>query len=86
MASRSSQMPGIGAYSWSSTSIVTLWTRAGAPGSGPVSGCPWPRLHHAGSPARKPRFCASVVTKMTPVRGTERNAEPIPSSDIGGLY
>ena len=46
----------------------------GAPGSASASGMPWPRLHQSGSEGSKPRFLASVVTKMTPVRGTSRNA------------
>src|SRR5215813_7008954 len=74
MASRSSQMPATGAYSWSAGSTATVWMRGGAPGSSPVSGCPWPRLHQSGLAGSKPRFWASVVTKMTPVRGTVRNA------------
>src|SRR5690348_11914358 len=56
-------------------------TRGGAPGSGPVSGCPCPRLHQSGSPLRNPRRAASVVTKMTPVRGTVRKAE----NDVSSL-
>src|SRR5258708_20173672 len=49
-------------------------TRGGAPGRSPVSGWPWPRLHHSGSDGENPRFWASSVTYMTPVRGTGRNA------------
>src|SRR5436305_1680606 len=49
-------------------------TRAGAPGRSPVSGWTWPRLHQAGSVAEKPCLTASVVTYMTPVRGTGRKA------------
>jgi hypothetical protein len=62
----------MGAYSWSSGSISTAVWRGGAPGKDPVSGWPWPRLHQSGSLGWKPRRPASVVTKMTPVRGTER--------------
>ena len=74
MVSRSSRSPATGAYSWSAGSTATACTRGGAPGSSPVSGWPWPRLHQSGSAGSKPRFWASVVTKMTPVRGTGRNA------------
>src|SRR5215472_7574804 len=74
MASRSSHRPATGAYSWSAGSTVTVSMRGGAPGRSPVSGCPWPRLHQSGLAGSKPRFWASVVTKMTPVRGTGRNA------------
>src|SRR5436305_13840723 len=57
-------------------------TRGGAPGSGPVSGCPWPRLDHAGSSGLYPRAVASLVTKTTPVRGTARKACRV-ESDAG---
>jgi len=49
-------------------------TRGGASGSGPTSGMPWPRLHQLLSPLPNPKRWASVVTYMTPVRGTGRNA------------
>ena len=49
MASRSSQRPATGAYSWSPGSTATACTRGGAPCSSPVSGWPWPRLHQSGS-------------------------------------
>src|SRR5690349_8931018 len=85
MASRSSIRPGTGAYSWSSTWMETSLTRGGEPGRGPVSGCPWPRLHHDGSRGAKPRRDASVVTKMTPVRGTARKAGMLGSSGAPGV-
>ncbi len=83
MASRSSQMPPTGAYSWSAGSMATAVWRAGAPGSSSASGMPWPRLHQPGSAGSKPRRLASVVTKMTPVRGTSRNAENVGSAVPG---
>src|SRR6185295_2729202 len=85
MASRSSIRPGTGAYSWSSTWMETSLTRGGEPGKGPVSGWPCPRLHHEGSRGVKPRRDASVVTKMTPVRGTARNAGMGGSWGAGGM-
>jgi ribosome-associated protein len=35
---------------------------SGEPGSGPVSGCPCPRLHHPSAPARKPNSFARSMT------------------------
>lgn len=37
-ASRSSQRPGTGAYSWSSVPMLSDWIRSGAAGSGPSLG------------------------------------------------
>src|SRR2546423_7072094 len=64
--------------------MATWCTRDGAPGNSPVSGWPWPRLHQLGSRERYPRRCASEVTKITPVRGTARNAGMAISSATGG--
>src|SRR2546423_3705192 len=64
--------------------MATWCTRGGAPGSSPVSGCPCPRLHQLGSRERYPRRGASEVTKMTPVRGTARNAGMTISSATNG--
>jgi hypothetical protein len=44
---------------------------------------PWPRLHQSSALGSKPRFFASLVTKMTPVRGTSRNAV-IAGASAGG--
>src|SRR5687767_11071744 len=83
MASRSSHRPDTGAYSWSAGSMSMWVMRAGAPGRASASGIPWPRLHQSLAVGEKPRRDASVVTKMTPVRGTSRNAEndgsPVPA-------
>ena len=54
--------------------MVSAAWRGGAPGRSSASGMPWPRLHQSAAAGSKPRRRASVVTKMTPVRGTSRNA------------
>ena len=62
MASRSSQMPGTGAYSWSSTWMVTSCTRARRAGQRPRLGLALAEVAPVGGAGRKPSFAASVVT------------------------
>ena len=59
-------------------------TLNGAPGKASASGMPWPRLHQSSAELEKPRLLASVVTKMTPVLGTSRNAEKLGASAAAG--
>jgi hypothetical protein len=40
----------------------------------PNLGLPWPRLDQLGSPIFQPAFMASLFTRMTPMKGSWRNA------------
>ncbi len=69
----------MGPYSRSASATSMLVMRGGAPGIGPVSGCPWPRLHQDG--------ISRAEAELRRLRGGEYDARPGdgPEAGNGGL-